>query len=220
MCANFKPLTAEQVQALGLPCIPFAYVDEVYPNYTMPLLFKSDQGLEWREVNFGLIPKWAEDKCIGTKTYNARHETLLEKPTFAEATQKCKFGVIPVTEFYESKYIDAKPQRWGVRRKDGQAFYIAALYEICKQGDEVIRSATMLSMDALDHPMMKDFHEPGNVKRSVVVIPTARLDEWLSLKTSDIGQFMQGFPVEEFECLHVPKLNSKKASPQLSFFGE
>lgn len=219
MCANFKPLTFEQTKPLNLPVIPFAYPDEVYPGYELPLLFKSAQGLEWRSVRFGLVPKWATDLQIAKRTYNARSETLLEKPSFQAAAMKCKFAVIPVTEFYESKYIDQQPQRWAVRRKDGQAFYIAALYEIMKLNDQVIRSATMLTIDAIDHPMMKDFHEPGNVKRSVVVIPHHQLDEWLSLTTpQEMYRFMQGFPAEEFECQHVPKTKIVKETPQLTFF--
>ena len=221
MCANYKPLTLEQAHQLGLPPISFEYPDEVYPNYHTPLLFKSAHGLEWREVLFGFVPKWAEDIQIAKRTYNARHETIFQKPSFMEAASKCKFGLIPVTEFYESKYINHKPQRWGVRRKDGQAFFIAALYEIRKLNDQIIRSSTMLTMDAIDHPMMKDFHEPGNVKRSVVVIPHTHIDAWLSLKnTQQLGQFMQGFPVDEFECSHVPKPIIKKITPQLNIFDE
>ena len=45
MCANFKPITSEQVKQLGLPDIPFEYVDEIYPGYKTPLLFKSIQTL-------------------------------------------------------------------------------------------------------------------------------------------------------------------------------
>ena len=113
-----------------------------------------------------------------------------------------------------------------MRRKDGHAFFIAALYEICRlkggenaeQDDEIVRSASMITMDAIDHPMMKDFHVPGSVKRSVIVIPHERLDEWLSLKTPNIQSFVQGFPVEEFECSHVPKAKIEKISPQLNFF--
>ena len=218
MCANFKPLTLKQLQDLKLPDIAFEYPEEVYPGYDLPLLFKSPQGLEWRKVMFGLVPKWAEDKTIASKTYNARNETLFQKPTFNNALMKYKFGVIPVAEFYESKYFDHKPQRWGVRRKDGQAVFIAALYEICKIGDEVVRSATMITMDAIDHPMMKEFHEPGNIKRSVIVIPHERLDEWLSWKSPDILSFVQGFPEEEFECSHVPKAKIEKITSQLNFF--
>lgn len=218
MCANFKPLTRAQQRKLNLPEINFDYPEEVYPGYSLPLLFKSQQGLEWRSVNFGLIPKWAEDKTIATRTYNARNETLLHKPSFAEAAAKCKFGVIPVHEFYESKYIDGKPQRWGVRRRDGKGFYIAALYEICKIGDEIVRSATMITMDAIDHPMMKEFHEPGPIKRSVIVIPEQHLEAWLNLKQPNLSFFVDGFPVEEFECSHVPKAKIEKVTPQLNFF--
>ena len=218
MCANFKPLTLKQLQDLKLPDIPFEFPEEVYPGYDLPLLFKSPQGLEWRKVMFGLVPKWAEDKNIASKTYNARNETLSQKPTFNNALMKYKFGVIPVAEFYESKYFDHKPQRWGVRRKDGQAVFIAALYEICKIGDEVVRSATMITMDAIDHPMMKEFHEPGNIKRSVIVIPHERLDEWLSWKFPDIRSFVQGFPEEEFECSQEKKKKIEKITSQLNFF--
>lgn len=218
MCANFKPLTFAQLQQLQLPVVGFSYAEEVYPAGTMPLLFKSSQGFEWREVMFGLVPKWAEDTNIAKHTYNARHETIFQKPSFQEAALKCKFGVIPVNEFYESKYINDKPERWGVRRKDGQAFFIAAIYEICKINETVIRSASMLTMDAIDHPMMKDFHEPGDVKRSVIVIPHDRLEEWLSLESPDISSFIEGFPVEEFECSHVPKEKVIKPTPQLNMF--
>jgi len=64
MCANFKPLTLGQLKILQLPDIPFDYVEEVYPNYQLPLLFASKLGLEWRQVGFGMVPKWAEDKSI------------------------------------------------------------------------------------------------------------------------------------------------------------
>lgn len=218
MCANFKPITLSQLKSQNLPEISFEYPEEVYPNYDLPLLFKSEQGLEWRKVNFGMVPKWAADISIALKTYNARNETLYQKPTFINAISKCKFGVIPVSEFYESMYIDNKPQRWSVKRKDGEAFYIAALYDICRQGDEIVRSSTMITMDAIQHEMMKHFHEPGNVKRSVIVIPHARLEEWLSWKSPNIQSFVQGFPVDEFECAHAPKIKIEKISPQLNFF--
>ncbi|WP_010116167.1 SOS response-associated peptidase [Acinetobacter sp. P8-3-8] len=219
MCANYKPISVNQVEQLGLPLIPFAYEEEIFPSFQTPLLFRSNQGLEWRLVNFGLVPKWAEDKEVAKHTYNARNETVMEKPSFSEAFSKCQFGVIPVSEFYESKYINGKPQRWAVRRKDGQAFYIAALYEITRlKSGEIVRSATMLSMDAHHHEMMKDFHEPRTDKRSIVVIPQHRLEEWLTLKQPNILSFIEGFPVEEFECFYCPKPRHNKNTRQISIF--
>lgn len=127
MCANYKPIKLKQLEALGLVHISFEYEEEVYPSYQTPLLFKSEQDLEWRSVNFGLIPKWAEDQSSVKYTYNARYETLHQKRSFQESFQKYKFGVIPVSEFYEAKYLNGRPQRWGVRRIDGQGFFIAVL---------------------------------------------------------------------------------------------
>lgn len=218
MCANFKPILQAQCHALNLPPIPFDYLGEVYPTQLVPLLFKANEGLQWRNVMFGLVPKWATDLTIARKTYNARNETLLQKSSFFDATQKCHFGVIPVSEFYETKYIDGKPQRWGVRRKDGQAFYIAALYEIAQINNEIVRSASMITMDAIDHPMMREFHRPGHIKRSVIVIASERLDKWLSLQTPDIQSFVEGFPIEEFECQYQPEMRVAKPQPQLDFF--
>ena len=218
MCANFKPITLQQLKALGLPLIPFEYVDEVFPNFQMPLLFKSGQAYEWRAVNFGLIPKWAEDTALAKYTYNARNETLLSKPSFQDAFMKCNFGVIPVTEFYEIKYINAKPQRWGIRRKDGRAFYIAALYEIVKIEQQIVRSATLITMEASDHSIMKKFHKPEDQKRSIIIVSHERLDEWLSLSTPIIDDFVIGFPVEEFESFYCPKTRLPKNSPQLHIF--
>lgn len=220
MCANYKPATLQQIHYLGLPKIPFEYQEEVYPSFQTPLLFKSDTGLEWRLVNFGLIPKWAENRDIAKHTYNARNETLLEKASFRDSLLKAKLGLIAVTEFYEAKYIHGKAQRWGVRRKDGQAFFIAALYEITKLNEEVIRSTCMITMDAIDHAMMKEFHEPGNIKRSVVVIPHERIEQWLAWKNPNIMTFMQGFPVEEFECFYCPQQRQAKNSPQLNMFDD
>ena len=76
----------------------------------------------------------------------------------------------------------------------------------------------MFDMNAIDHAMMKEFHEPSAVKRSVIVIPQARLQEWLNWNSSNIQSFVQGFPVEEFECSYVPKMKIEKISPQLNFF--
>lgn len=76
----------------------------------------------------------------------------------------------------------------------------------------------MLVMDAHHHEMMKDFHEPRTDKRSIVVIPHHRLEEWLALKQSNILSFIEGFPVEEFECFYCPKQRHNKNTPQMSMF--
>lgn len=82
MCANFQPITLSQALLFTFNQLSFDFKDDIYPNYDIPLLFARAEDLEpqWRQVRFGLIPKWAESTDITKYTYNARSETVMEKP--------------------------------------------------------------------------------------------------------------------------------------------
>ena len=77
-----------------------------------------------------MIPKWADSTDITKYTYNARSETVMEKPSFRDAWHKSQFALIPVQTIYEPYYQNGKSQRWGIHRKDGQPFTVAAIYEV------------------------------------------------------------------------------------------
>jgi len=57
MCANFKPITLEQVKQLELPLVSFAYEEEVYPsslyttNFIGPLSYQAFSFLKLRALS-------------------------------------------------------------------------------------------------------------------------------------------------------------------------
>ena len=67
-----------QAIQLGLFEPTFEYKADIYPGYDCPLIFSTGDAIEWREVKFGLVPKWAKDLKICRNTYNARIETVHE----------------------------------------------------------------------------------------------------------------------------------------------
>ena len=79
-------------------------------------------------------------------TYNARSETVADKPSFKRAWYNNQFALIAVQTIYEPKYINGKAHRYGIHREDNEPFTVAALYEIVKIGEQIIRSMTMLSI--------------------------------------------------------------------------
>jgi putative SOS response-associated peptidase YedK len=87
VCTNFTPTKRAQwvKDKLGVH-LPTGFPDESYPSFAAPLVVKSHQtgrvacGL----ARFGLIPSWAKDDKIGRYTYNARSETVAEKPSSSE----------------------------------------------------------------------------------------------------------------------------------------
>nr|WP_310585996.1 SOS response-associated peptidase family protein [Moraxella osloensis] len=77
--------------------------------------------------------------------------------------------------------MEGKAHRYGIEREDGEPFTVAALYEIVKIGEQIIRSMTMLTINADDHPFMSQFHKPKDEKRSIVVIEPEHLKNWLNM---------------------------------------
>lgn len=59
-----------------------------------------DDGRHLVASRWGLIPAWAKDHRIGAKTFNARVETLTERPAFRAlvARHRC---IVPASGFYE-----------------------------------------------------------------------------------------------------------------------
>lgn len=199
MCANYEPIRRNQILQLNLLEPTFDYKTDIFPGYDCPLLFAPDQEhYEWRQVKFGMVPKWAKDLKICRKTYNARTETVHEKPSFKNAWYKSQFALIPVATIFEPKYIQNKPEWWGIARKDEQPFTVAALYESAIIQGQQVRSMTMLTINAEQHPLMNQFHAPTDEKRSIIVIPEDSRLDWLNCSYKEAPHFFQGFPSDEF----------------------
>ena len=204
MCANYLPIRPEHAHLLDLPQMTFDYQAEVYPSDRSPIIIAPEQQPEWRRAIFGLVPVWAKDLKIVQKTFNARSETASEKPSFRHAWKSDQFALIPVEVFFEPRYIEGKAQRWGIYRKDGQPFTIAAIYERTKLEKEFIHSMSMLTINAEKHPLMSQFHKPGKEKRSVVVIPPELRLAWLQAPHQEAQNFLTRFPAEDFIAEHMP----------------
>ena len=55
-----------------------------------------------------MIPHWATDANIGRQTYNARSETVSEKPSFRDAWKNAQHCIIPVDAFFEGVMVNAE----------------------------------------------------------------------------------------------------------------
>lgn len=80
-----------------------------------------------------------------------------------------------------SKWLLQLIANLGIHREDNEPFTVAGLYEMVKIGDQLIRSMTMLTINADDHPFMSQFHKPENEKRSIVVIEPEHRSDWLNM---------------------------------------
>lgn len=202
MCANFKTIKRNRTYLLSLSEPPFDFPEDVFPLYDAPILIHGADQPEWDLAKFGLIPFWAKELKYGRHTYNARTETVAEKPSFRHAWHKNQFALIPVDAIFEPKYIDGKPQSYEIAREDGLPFTMAAIYENAVINDQPIRSMSLLTMNADQHPFMKQFHAPNHEKRSIIVIPEENRTDWLNCTSSEATQF---FVAMQDEYVATPK---------------
>ena len=212
MCANFKPLRPAFAPQFDLFPPSFDYKAEIYPGQSCPILVNYKNHMEWREATFGLIPTWAKDTIIARHTYNARSETVATKPSFRHAWHHNQFALVPVELFYEPRYIQNKPERWAIERLDKQPFTIAAIYELVEQDGQLIRSMTMLTINADQHPLMRQFHAPTDEKRAIAVIPPELHTSWLNADHATAKELLLELQSAEYTAFPAPrvKANSQK----------
>ena len=81
---------------LGSDVVPFWPESDLYPTYTVPVIRLTDDA-EWElaPMEWGLLPSWWKPsarsksrKTFQRKTFNARSETIHEKPSFRSAFKR------------------------------------------------------------------------------------------------------------------------------------
>ena len=208
MCTNFTPTRhAPWVkEKLGVD-LPADYPAESYPGFAAPLVVQSHRtarvacGL----ARFGLIPAWAQDEKIARHTYNARSETAAEKPSYRTPWKLRQWGLVLVDNFYEPSYATGKAVRWKIELACGEPFGIACLWDRWAHpgtGEWVV-SFSMLTVNADAHPVMCQFHKPGEEKRTPVVIAPALHAAWLSADHAQAAELMT--------WAHMPELRAEAA---------
>ncbi len=133
-------------------------------------------------AQFGLVPHWATDKQkFGLKTYNARSETVAEKPSYHNAWKQRRFGLVLMESFYEPCWETGKAVRWRIKRADAAPMAAACIWErfIDTETGEILFSFSMLTIHANGHEIMQHFHKPEDEKRSIVVLDEADYQPWL-----------------------------------------
>jgi putative SOS response-associated peptidase YedK len=211
MCTNYRPTARDIVQQRFAATLPEdAYPPETFPGYLAPAIRVADrQGGAAREGllgRFGLIPHWAKDLSFGRHTYNARSETVAEKPSFRDAWRRSQRCLVPMEAFYEPNWESGRAVRWRIALGSGEPFAVAGLWASWKAPNGVlVQSFTLLTVNADSHPVMNRFHRPGDEKRSLVLLPESLHDEWLSSPVARAAELLAPPPLDALVTCAEPK---------------
>ena len=208
MCSHYQSLkdTEKFRKVFGVEPPPEPGKNDMWPGYLGSIIRRhphadvGDEAVPAAEALnglFGLVPHWAQDTKITRSTYNARSETVAEKPSFRDAWKHCQRCIIPADAIYEPDWRSGKAVPTRIIRADGEPLGIAGLWASWKspKGDYV-HSFTMLTINADAHGLMRLFHKPTDEKRMVVVLPESRYADWLGGESGGAGEFLTPYPAE------------------------
>jgi putative SOS response-associated peptidase YedK len=157
---------------------------DVFPTYPGSIILKSHntQRTAIGMARFGLLPSWAKDENFGRKTYNARSETVAEKPSYKHAWVKRHYALALADAFYEPCYESGKAVRTLIQQANREPMAIASIWDTWNEPEtgELIVSFSMLTINANDHPIMKRMHKPEEEKRTVVPLKPELFSDWLN----------------------------------------
>lgn len=212
MCSNFesiKPQHANWVKDYFDCDLPNGeWRTEIYPTYPSPFIYLDNGKPTCELAQFGLVPHWATDKKkFGLRTYNARSETVHEKPSYRSAWKERRYGLAIMESFYEPNWETGKAVRWRIKRADAEPVAVASIWErvIDKETGEILLSFSMLTINADGHEVMKHFHKPADEKRSIVVLNEAQYLPWLNADQKEAKEMLQLSPDGFLDSEEAPK---------------
>lgn len=223
MCTHFTPTRNETwvTQHFGTGLPPEPYPAETYPGYLAPIVTVDGNEPTIQNARFGLIPHWAQDAKaatqIGRKTYNARSETVAEKPSYRTPWRQRQFAIALLDDFFEPNWETGQAVRWRIRRADGEPMGVASIWDRWTDptSGEIVTSFSMLTVNADGHPVMGRFHRPGDEKRSVVVLAPEHFPSWLQ---ADLPNATDHLTVPAAHWLTATPAQAVAANAQSSLF--
>lgn len=163
---------------------------------------------------WGLIPSWAKDPSIGNRMYNARAETLTEKPSFRNAFQKRRCLVV-ADGFYEWQKIGRirKPLHFSL--KSGNPFGLAGLYETWISPDQKpVHTCTIITTEP--NGLMQPIHD-----RMPVMVPKEREAAWIDPDNhhqKELLSILTPYPADEMMMSEVDPRSLHKPKAQIPAF--
>lgn len=177
------------------------------PTQELPVVVETeDDGRLLRQMRWGLVPRWAKPgPAKAPAPFNARAESLLEKPMFRSLVSR-KRCLVPANGYFEWKEVAGRKQPYLFTLKDQELFAFAGLYDETADADgEIAGSYTVITTEAND--FARRFHH-----RMPVILPREAEEEWSSPDQTDahaVASLLQPYDPELMEARPVsPAINN------------
>ncbi len=185
----------------------FRYFYKAFENPMIPVITQQVPG-KVRLMQWGLIPAWAKDMKqagkIRTGTYNARGESLDDKPSFkkAAAGQRC---LVLVNGFFEWQHLAGQKIPWYIQEKRNDLFALAGIYDRWNNPETGQQLQTFSVVTTRANPLMEKIH--NSKKRMPVILSSRDESGWIStaLDQETKKRLLQPYNADEMNAYTIGK---------------
>lgn len=144
----------------------------VAPTKPVPAVLVRDGRVVLTSLRWGLVPSWAPSPADGATLFNARIETVEEKPAFRDAVRRRRC-LLPADGWYEwARFPDGRRIPHFLTSADGDVLALAGVWEAWRDAEgRVLRSVAILTGAAEGE--LAQVHD-----RAPVVIEAADWSRW------------------------------------------
>ncbi|WNM25173.1 SOS response-associated peptidase [Demequina capsici] len=154
----------------------------VSPTQKVPIVVPAKEpapvGERHLEVaRWGLVPSWAKDPSVGSRMFNARSETMAEKPSFRAAFAKRRC-IVPASGYYEWRTGTDGKTPFFIHPADGSPLAFAGLYEFWRDkaaGADAAWMASCSIVTVASRDEMQQIHD-----RQPAMLTTESAAAWLA----------------------------------------
>lgn len=152
----------------------------IAPTQSVPVVrVGEDRRRTMAMLHWGLVPKWAREKAVGSRMINARAETVAEKPAYRDAFRKRRC-LVAADGWYEWQSAPGGKNPWFIRLRERRPIGFAGLWErwTDPSNGSLLESCTIVTTDAASS--IRKIHD-----RMPVVLPESEWDRWMDPAYSD-----------------------------------
>jgi putative SOS response-associated peptidase YedK len=214
MCGRFFLLTDLRVivETFGVREVACEYAAgcNIAPGQEIAAVIHDDHNRLVRYL-WGLVPSWSRDPSMGNRMFNARAETVTEKPSFRDAFRKRRCLVV-ADGFYEWLKNDRIRQPLRFSLKSGKPFGMAGLYETWISPErKPVHTCTIITTEA--NELIRPIHN-----RMPAMVPKELETAWIdphNHNQKELLSILKPYPSDEMRMcpvdpgsLHKPKMQT------------
>ena len=192
----------QAVPANDLPAVP-RY--NICPTQPVAVVTAGQGGRQLRPMRWGFVPHWYKTPTDGPLLFNARAETIAEKPAFRDAVRARRCLVL-ASGFYEwTKDAEGNRLPWYFVPKDRAPLVFAAVWQVWTKGEAPLASVAIVTTGASD--WMAETHH-----REPVSLAPADWARWLGETGEKAAPLMRPAPKGMYDRWRVETaVNSNRA---------